>query len=120
MIPVVSHCRPLQDVSCNELQALPAQVGRLQALRELNIRRNCLHMLPEGRSFFVDNVNNQVCIIFKPLLCQVRSMSITQKYHKDIEIWYIMDTGFDFDLLYLWSDIKVIVTKQNICFSKSE
>lgn len=38
----------LQDVSCNEIQVLPAQVGRLHALRELNIRKNCLHMLPEG------------------------------------------------------------------------
>lgn len=41
-------CLRLQDVSCNEIQALPAQMGRLQALRELNIRKNCLHMLPEG------------------------------------------------------------------------
>lgn len=49
-IPVVVQCRPLQDVSCNEIQALPAQVGRLQALRELNIRKNCLQMLPEGQS----------------------------------------------------------------------
>lgn len=39
----------LQDVSCNEIQVLPAQVGRLHALRELNIRKNCLHMLPEGQ-----------------------------------------------------------------------
>lgn len=50
VIPFASRCRPLQDVSCNEIQALPAQVGRLQALRELNIRKNCLHMLPEGQS----------------------------------------------------------------------
>lgn len=41
---------PLQDVSCNEIQALPAQVGRLHALRELNIRKNCLQILPEGQS----------------------------------------------------------------------
>ncbi|XP_041707175.2 leucine-rich repeat and calponin homology domain-containing protein 2 isoform X4 [Coregonus clupeaformis] len=42
-----AHKKPLQDISCNEIQVLPPQVGRLQALRELNIRRNCLHMLPE-------------------------------------------------------------------------
>lgn len=49
-IPFLTLCRLIQDVSCNEIQALPAQVGRLQALRELNIRKNCLHMLPEGQS----------------------------------------------------------------------
>ena len=48
VIPFPALCLPLQDVSCNEIQVLPAQVGRLQALRELNIRKNCLHMLPEG------------------------------------------------------------------------
>lgn len=50
IIQLPSCRRPLQDVSCNEIQALPAQVGRLLALRELNIRKNCLHMLPEGKS----------------------------------------------------------------------
>lgn len=49
VIPFPTLYRPLQDVSCNEIQALPVQVGRLQALRELNIRKNCLHMLPEGQ-----------------------------------------------------------------------
>lgn len=52
VIPFPPLCLPSQDVSCNEIQALPAQVGRLQALRELNIRKNCLHMLPEGQSNF--------------------------------------------------------------------
>lgn len=50
LISFLALWRPSQDVSCNEIQALPAQVGRLQALRELNIRKNCLHMLPEGQS----------------------------------------------------------------------
>lgn len=49
-LPYPTLCLPLQDVSCNEIQVLPAQVGRLHALRELNIRKNCLHMLPEGQS----------------------------------------------------------------------
>lgn len=49
VIPFPTLCLPLQDVSCNEIQALPAQVGRLQGLRELNIRKNCLHTLPEGQ-----------------------------------------------------------------------
>lgn len=52
VIPFPPLCLPSQDVSCNEIQVLPAQVGRLQALRELNIRKNCLHMLPEGQSNF--------------------------------------------------------------------
>lgn len=37
-----------QDVSCNEISALPHHVGRLKALRELNVRRNLLFVLPEG------------------------------------------------------------------------
>ncbi|KAG8001720.1 Leucine-rich repeat and calponin-like proteiny domain-containing protein 3 [Nibea albiflora] len=37
---------PLQDVSCNEIQTLPAQVGQLETLRDLNIRRNHLVRLP--------------------------------------------------------------------------
>lgn len=49
-IPFPTLCLPVQDVSGNEIQVLPAQMGRLQALRELNIRKNCLHMLPEGQS----------------------------------------------------------------------
>lgn len=48
-ISFLTLCLLLQDVSCNEIQVLPAQVGRLHALRELNIRKNCLHMLPEGQ-----------------------------------------------------------------------
>lgn len=38
----------VQDISCNEIQVLPAQMGKLLALRELNIRRNCLQVLPDG------------------------------------------------------------------------
>ncbi|XP_056466467.1 DISP complex protein LRCH3 isoform X1 [Gadus chalcogrammus] len=34
------------DVSCNEIQVLPSQVGRLETLRDLNIRRNHLLQLP--------------------------------------------------------------------------
>ncbi|KAF7237422.1 Leucine-rich repeat and calponin-likey domain-containing protein 2 [Varanus komodoensis] len=36
-----------QDVSCNEIQVLPQQIGKLQSLKELNLRRNNLHMLPD-------------------------------------------------------------------------
>uniref|UniRef100_A0A8C7X0N4 Leucine-rich repeats and calponin homology (CH) domain containing 3 n=1 Tax=Oryzias sinensis TaxID=183150 RepID=A0A8C7X0N4_9TELE len=39
-------CCPPQDVSCNEIQTLPAQVGQLEALRDLNVRRNHLISLP--------------------------------------------------------------------------
>lgn len=39
---------PAQDVSCNEITALPQHIGRLKALRELNVRRNLLFVLPEG------------------------------------------------------------------------
>ncbi|KAL2103133.1 hypothetical protein ACEWY4_000001 [Coilia grayii] len=35
------------DVSCNELTSLPRHVGRLRALRELNVRRNLLCVLPD-------------------------------------------------------------------------
>ena len=56
VIPFPTLCLPLQDVSCNEIQALPAQVGRLQGLRELNIRKNCLHTLPEGQSITTHRV----------------------------------------------------------------
>lgn len=38
----------LQDISCNEITALPRHIGRLKALRELNVRRNLLCVLPEG------------------------------------------------------------------------
>ncbi|XP_043927973.1 leucine-rich repeat and calponin homology domain-containing protein 1 [Protopterus annectens] len=36
-----------QDVSCNEITALPHQIGQLKSLRELNIRRNYIEGLPE-------------------------------------------------------------------------
>ncbi|KAG8581704.1 hypothetical protein GDO81_007768 [Engystomops pustulosus] len=36
-----------QDVSCNEIQTLPQQIGKLESLRDLNIRRNHLMRLPE-------------------------------------------------------------------------
>lgn len=38
-----------QDVSCNELKCLPAELGQLECLRDLNLRRNHLTTLPEGR-----------------------------------------------------------------------
>lgn len=38
----------IQDVSCNELQSLPAELGQLETLRDLNLRRNQLTTLPEG------------------------------------------------------------------------
>lgn len=39
----------LQDVSCNEITALPQQIGQLKSLRELNVRRNYLKVLPPGK-----------------------------------------------------------------------
>ncbi|PWA26187.1 hypothetical protein CCH79_00019761, partial [Gambusia affinis] len=39
---LISCCRVWQDVSCNEIRTLPSQVGQLEALRDLNIRRNHL------------------------------------------------------------------------------
>ena len=38
----------LQDVSGNELQALPAELCSLPALRDLSVRRNQLSTLPDG------------------------------------------------------------------------
>lgn len=38
----------MQDVSCNEITALPQQIGQLKSLRELNVRRNYLEALPQG------------------------------------------------------------------------
>lgn len=38
-----------QDISCNELQSLPAELGQLECLRDLNLRRNQLTSLPEGK-----------------------------------------------------------------------
>lgn len=46
--PLTPVCCPNQDVSCNEVTALPRHIGRLKALRELNVRRNLLCVLPEG------------------------------------------------------------------------
>lgn len=45
---LLPNCPLLQDVSCNELQALPRGVAFLAALRDLNLRRNRLAILPEG------------------------------------------------------------------------
>lgn len=39
----------MQDVSCNEITALPQQIGQLKSLRELNVRRNYLKVLPPGK-----------------------------------------------------------------------
>ena len=39
----------MQDVSCNEITALPQQIGQLKSLRELNVRRNYLKVLPQGK-----------------------------------------------------------------------
>lgn len=38
----------LQDVSGNELQALPAELCSLPSLRDLSVRRNQLSTLPDG------------------------------------------------------------------------
>uniref|UniRef100_A0A8C8RJI5 Calponin-homology (CH) domain-containing protein n=1 Tax=Pelusios castaneus TaxID=367368 RepID=A0A8C8RJI5_9SAUR len=38
------------DVSCNELQVLPASLGQLHSLRDLNVRRNQLSALPQELS----------------------------------------------------------------------
>uniref|UniRef100_A0A2K5ZDM0 Calponin-homology (CH) domain-containing protein n=1 Tax=Mandrillus leucophaeus TaxID=9568 RepID=A0A2K5ZDM0_MANLE len=41
------HHTRQQDVSCNEIQTIPSQIGNLEALRDLNVRRNHLVHLPE-------------------------------------------------------------------------
>ncbi|CAI9569937.1 unnamed protein product [Staurois parvus] len=38
------------DISCNEIQSLPPQMGSMESLRELNVRRNQLTSLPEELS----------------------------------------------------------------------
>ncbi|KAG5260924.1 hypothetical protein AALO_G00298050 [Alosa alosa] len=51
--PQIRYCRlPLlmRDVSCNDLQSLPAELGQLGSLRDLNLRRNQLTTLPEELS----------------------------------------------------------------------
>lgn len=50
---------PVQDVSCNEITALPQHIGRLKALRELNVRRNLLFVLPEGEFGQKNNLMSQ-------------------------------------------------------------
>ncbi|CDQ86601.1 unnamed protein product [Oncorhynchus mykiss] len=40
----------LTDVSCNGLQCLPVELGQLECLRDLNLRRNQLTTLPEELS----------------------------------------------------------------------
>ncbi|KAG9346630.1 hypothetical protein JZ751_006941 [Albula glossodonta] len=46
---MLTHLRQL-DVSCNELQCLPVEIGQLESLRDLNLRRNQLTTLPEELS----------------------------------------------------------------------
>lgn len=58
----------LQDVSCNDISALPGQIGRLRALRELNVRRNNLCVLPEGE-----------LVLIKELFCPTKT--ILHLYH---------------------------------------
>lgn len=41
---------PDQDVSSNELQALPTELCSLPGLRDLNVRRNQLGALPDGEA----------------------------------------------------------------------
>ncbi|NWZ61947.1 LRCH3 protein, partial [Acrocephalus arundinaceus] len=45
----IEHLKQLTelDVSCNEIQTIPPQIGRLESLRDLNVRRNNLVRLPE-------------------------------------------------------------------------
>ncbi len=49
----------LQDVSCNEITHLPSQLGDLDSLRELDVRRNLLVELPVGEYSNL-NVKTQV------------------------------------------------------------
>ncbi|KAJ3590683.1 hypothetical protein NHX12_008632 [Muraenolepis orangiensis] len=44
-LKVLIACNNKLDVSCNEIQVLPSQVGQLETLRDLNIRRNHLQQL---------------------------------------------------------------------------
>ena len=38
-----------QDVSCNEIATLPPHIGEMESLKELNVRRNHLQQLPDGK-----------------------------------------------------------------------
>lgn len=42
---------PLQDLSSNELIHLPSSMGEMISLKDLNIRRNRLEVLPDGKSY---------------------------------------------------------------------
>lgn len=44
-----------QDASCNVLSTLPVDVGGLESLRELYVRRNQLVTVPEGRFYRIDH-----------------------------------------------------------------
>lgn len=50
-VTILSHLYTLdlKDVSCNEIQTVPPQIGNLESLRDLNLRRNHLLHLPEGK-----------------------------------------------------------------------
>lgn len=57
-------CFLMQDVSCNEITALPQQIGQLKSLRELNVRRNYLKVLPQGKK----RIKQEMFILFVCLL----------------------------------------------------
>uniref|UniRef100_A0A2K6EW55 Leucine rich repeats and calponin homology domain containing 3 n=1 Tax=Propithecus coquereli TaxID=379532 RepID=A0A2K6EW55_PROCO len=61
----IGHLRHLTelDVSCNEIQTIPCQIGNLEALRDLNVRRNHLVHLPEGKIHIFKYLNIQACKI---------------------------------------------------------
>lgn len=45
-----------QDASCNVLSTLPVDVGGLESLRELYVRRNQLVTVPEGRFYRMEHL----------------------------------------------------------------
>ena len=62
----------MQDVSCNEITALPQQIGQLKALRELNVRRNYLKVLPQGKKNKIGDVHYYYFLVY---FCEEGSLS---------------------------------------------
>ncbi len=76
----------VQDISCNEIQVLPTQMGKLLALRELNIRRNYLQVLPDGTETYTRQICQQKHKTTKSSFTVYTSYVNTMSYDKLILI----------------------------------
>ena len=54
-------CFPVQDLSSNELNYLPNSLGEMISLKDLNLRRNRLEVLPDGKDNDEINVDIYWC-----------------------------------------------------------